>query len=104
MKKLTFSGNIYLGFSILIVILLVSLFYLSLLFKQVDVSIATLASIRTTFIVTATLVFALIVWLLVYITKSFEHYKEIAYRIRKSNRDLRRLSKEREIDYWTLSG
>src|SRR5690606_21131768 len=104
MKRLTFRGHIYLGFSVLIVILLVSLFYLTLLFRQVDVAHATLTSIRTTLLVSAVLLFALIVWLLVYITKSFEHYKEIAFRIRKSNRELRRLSKEKEVDNWILSG
>src|SRR5690606_24506287 len=104
MKRLTFRGHNYLGFSVLIVILLVSLFYLTFLFRQVDVAHATLTSIRITFVVTAVLVFALIVWLLVYITKSFEHYKKVAYRIRKSNRDLSRLSKEKEVDNWILSG
>jgi len=104
MKRLTFRGHIYLGFSVLIVILLVSLFYLTLLFRQVDVAHATLTSIRTTLLVSAVLLFALIVWLLVYITKSFEHYKEIAFRIRKSNRELSRLSKEKEVDNWILGG
>lgn len=104
MKRLTFRGHIYLGFSVLIVILLVSLFYLTLLFRQVDVAHATLTSIRTTFTVTAVLVFVLIVWLLIFITKSFEHYKKIANRARKSNRDLSRLSKEKELDNWILSG
>ncbi|MEC3881436.1 response regulator [Parapedobacter sp. 10938] len=104
MKRLTFSGHIYLGFSLLIAILIVSLFYLILLFKQIDIGHSTLTSIKTTYIVTAILVFALIIWLLVYITKSFEHNKKIAYRIRQSNRDLSRLSKEKEIDNWILSG
>ncbi|MFB2120633.1 response regulator [Parapedobacter sp. 2B3] len=104
MKRLTFRVHIYLGFSLLIAILLVSLRYLTLLFNQVEVADTTLASIRTTFIVTSVLVFALIVWLLVYITKTFEHYKEIAYRIRKSNRDLNKLSKTKEVDNWILSG
>src|SRR5690606_39054470 len=39
-----------------------------------------------------------------YITKSFEHYKNITQRVRKSNLDLSRLSKEKEVDNWILNG
>ena len=104
MIRLTFSGRIYLGFSILIVTLLVSLLYLTFQFRQLDVADATRTNIRMTILVTAVLVFALIVWLLVYITKSFKRYKKVANRIRKSNRDLSRLSREKEMDNWILSG
>lgn len=104
MKRLTFSAHIYLGFSLLIAILLVSLFYLISLFGQVDMADTRFIGIRTTLITTTVVAFVLIVWLLIYITKSFEHYKKIAYRIRKSNRDLSRLSREKEIDNWILSG
>lgn len=104
MKRLTFRTHIYLGFSLLIVILLVSLLYLALLFKRVEVADTTLENIRATYLATAVLIFALIVWLLVYITKTFEHYKQIAYRTRKSNRDLSSLSKEKEVANWILTG
>src|SRR5690606_35790295 len=52
----------------------------------------------------AILIFLLLLWLLFYITKSFEHYKNIAHRVRQSNRDLTRLSREKEVDNWILSG
>ncbi|WP_353126510.1 response regulator [Parapedobacter pyrenivorans] len=104
MKKLTFKMHIYLGFFLLIAILLASLFYLSLLFKQIDIAHATLESIKITFIVTAIFVFGVIVWLLVYVTKTFEHQKKTGRLIRKSNADLSRLSKEKEADNWILSG
>ena len=104
MKRLTFKIHIYLGFSLLIAILLASLLYLSLLFKQIDIAHATLESIKVTFIITAAFVFAVIVWLLVYVTKTFEHQKKIGRLIRKSNTDLSRLSKEKEADNWILSG
>ena len=104
MKRLTFRASIYLGFALLVVILIISLCYLTLLFRQIDVAHATLADIRTTFIVTAVLIFVLLVWLLFYITKSFEYYKNLAHRIRQSNRDLSRLSREKEVDNWILNG
>ena len=104
MKRLTFRTRIYLGFLFLVVILIVSLFYLTSLFKQVDIAHATLETARTIFVITAVLIFLLLLWLLFYITKSFEHYKNIAHRVRQSNRDLTRLSREKEVDNWILSG
>ena len=104
MKKLTFSTHIYLGFSLLVVILIVSLFFARSIFIHIEVADTTRTEIRTTFIITAILIFLLLAWLLYYITKSFEHYKNIAQRVRKSNLDLSRLSKEKEIDNWILSG
>ncbi|HWL00653.1 MAG TPA: hypothetical protein VNQ55_11925, partial [Parapedobacter sp.] len=104
MKRLTFSAYIYLGFSLLVAILIVSLYYLTSLFNQVDAAPHTLANIRATFVITAILIFVLLVWLLFYITKSFEYYKNLAHRIRKANRDLSRLSKEKEVDNWILNG
>src|SRR3546814_16719958 len=86
MIRLTFSGRIYLGFSILIVTLLVSLLYLTFQFRQLDVADATRTNIRMTILVTAVLVFALIVWLLVYITNAFKRYKKVANQIGRAYR------------------
>jgi len=104
MKKLTFKAHIYIGFSLLIAILLIRLFYLLYLFEQIDVSHRILDSIKTTFLIAAVLAFAIVLWLLVYVTKTFEHHKKTELIIRKSNRDLARLSKEKEIHNWILSG
>lgn len=104
MKKLTFRTHIYMGFSLLVLILIISLFYARSLFLQVDVDAHTRTHIQTIFIITAVLIFVLLTWLLFYITKSFEHYKNIAQRVRKYNQDLNRLSNEKEIDNWILNG
>ncbi|MFC7525932.1 response regulator [Parapedobacter sp. GCM10030251] len=104
MKKLTFKAHIYIGFSLLIVILLASLFYLLHLFEQIDISHRILDTIKITFFITAILAFPVIWWLLVYVTKTFEHQKKTELLIRKSNTDLAKLSKEREVHNWTLNG
>lgn len=77
---------------------------LSLLFNRIDGPDASLERIRTVYLITAVLVTTLLAWLLVYIIKTFEHYKDITFRIRKSNRDLRQLSKEKEVTNWILTG
>ncbi|SKB57505.1 Signal transduction histidine kinase [Parapedobacter luteus] len=104
MKKLKFKTHIYLGFSVLVILLLASLLHVSLLFSKLDAAHTILDHIKTTFLVTAVLVFIVILWLLVYVTKTFEHYKKTERLIRKSNADLNKLSKEKEVDNWALNG
>jgi len=104
MKKLTFKAHIYIGFSFLIAIMVASLFYLFHLFEQIEISHRILDSIKITIYIGSFLVFAVVWWLLVYVTKTFEHHKKTERLIRKSNADLAKLSGEKEVHNWTLNG
>lgn len=104
MKKLTFKAHIYIGFSLLIAILIISLLYLLHLFEQIAISHRIFDTIKITFLIVAVLTFAVVSWLLVYVIKTFDYQKKAELLFRKSNADLAKLSKEKEVHNWVLNG
>ncbi|WP_353195560.1 response regulator [Parapedobacter defluvii] len=104
MKKISFKAHIYIGFSLLIGILCISLFYILYQFRYIDISHQILDNIKITILITASLTSAVICWLLVYATKTFERQKKTALLIRETNSNLAKLSEEKELDNWILSG
>src|SRR5690606_7555091 len=104
MKKLAFKTHIYIGFSVLVSLTLAGLFYELQIFEEADVADSTLDRLRQTDIILTALVFGVVCWLLLYVTKTFEHQRKTEVLIRKSNADLAKLSKDRETQSWILSG
>lgn len=104
MKKLTFKAHIYIGLSFLVAVIVACLFYLFQLFEQIAVSDQVVERIKITIYIATFLVFAVVWWLWVYITKTFDFHKNAASIIRKSNADFAKLSAEKEAHNWTLNG